>query len=368
MVNYNPLFDNQAVYETLTRSARRVWVLGTTVFDLPIWCAEGGGTRSPAILITAGAHADEPSSMIAAAHVFEHIQTEHRVYVIPNRDPLGLVGFRAGLQLALGEPVEVGSAYDVRALVHERGEVIFEDGSYILGRIGELGFATLHATPDSFGSEKTNKITRYWAKQNPSLFDPLRGKRVLAAANAAACEGRGVYDRAYTSYVSVEGGLGNFSGFFGYAHAPIETQVAQTLTDEIQPGLSLDLHEGWDDKFYWYAPGVETPQADAVRHIEQGVLDVFAERGLPISTWSELLPTMTEDIIRRVLPMSFGRLASLPASPNETTQGISFAAYAQHYGPALQIEVGRWSSLVKRLDYHWAAIEGAIRAFERRWR
>jgi hypothetical protein len=363
-MRYNPLLDNQAVYETLARSARQVWSLGTTVFNLPIWCAEGGGNKLPAILITAGTHADEPSSMIAAAHVFEHLQTEHQVYVIPNRDPLGLIGFRAALHLALGEEVALTSAADVRNVLHRHGQVVFEDGSYILGSLGELAFATLQATPDSSGSEKTNKITRYWAKQVPSLFDPLRGKRLLAAANAADCEGRGVYDRAYTSYVSVEGVLGNFSGFFGYRHAPVEVQVAQTLTDEVQPGLILDLHEGWDDKFYWYVPGEDAPHAGAARHIEQGVQAVFAARGLLTSTWSELLPTMTEDLIRRIIPLSEGRLAWQTPTPTDAQYGLGFTAYAQRYGPAFQIEVGRWNPLAQRLDYHWAAIEGAVRAFE----
>ena len=53
--------------------------------------------------------------MSAAATLLEELETEHQVYVIPSRDPMGMNGFAYVLGLSLGEEPELGSIEDAEA-------------------------------------------------------------------------------------------------------------------------------------------------------------------------------------------------------------------------------------------------------------
>ncbi len=86
--------NDELIAET-RRRAHSVTVLGNTVDGSPLVAARGGGAKAPAIFITAGSHSTEHAGVAAAVQLIDELDTEHQVYVIPTRDPVGLNG---GLQ------------------------------------------------------------------------------------------------------------------------------------------------------------------------------------------------------------------------------------------------------------------------------
>ena len=105
-------------------------------------CIRTGGDKLPAIFISAGSHSTEQAGVGAAAGLLEELETEHQVYVIPSRDPMGMNGYGYALSLGLGEEPELGSVEDVRTLLKARGEVLYEQDGTVLAIIGEYGYST----------------------------------------------------------------------------------------------------------------------------------------------------------------------------------------------------------------------------------
>jgi len=77
--------------------------LGLTPDRAPIICVKSGGEKKPAIFISAGSHSTEQAGVTAAVRLLDQLETEHQVYVIPSRDPMGMNGFSYVLSLSLGE-------------------------------------------------------------------------------------------------------------------------------------------------------------------------------------------------------------------------------------------------------------------------
>ena len=98
------------IYHTYSELLERVAAMGLPVRELghcpdgsPIICVRSGGDKQPGIVISAGSHSTEHAGVCAAVELLEALDTEHRVYVIPTRDPIGLNGFAYALSLGLGE-------------------------------------------------------------------------------------------------------------------------------------------------------------------------------------------------------------------------------------------------------------------------
>ena len=91
--------------------------------------------KLPAIFISAGSHSTEQAGVGAAAGLLEELDTEHQVYVIPSRDPMGMNGYGYALSLSLGEEPELGSVEDVRAFLKARGR-----GALRTGRDGSCDY------------------------------------------------------------------------------------------------------------------------------------------------------------------------------------------------------------------------------------
>ena len=69
-------------------------ILGTAVDGSPIVAVKGGGTKLPPIFLSAGAHSTEQAGVCAAVDLLDELVTEHELWVLPCRDPIGLTGFR----------------------------------------------------------------------------------------------------------------------------------------------------------------------------------------------------------------------------------------------------------------------------------
>ena len=84
-------------------------ILGRAPDGQPIVAIKSGGDKTPAIFISAGSHATEQAGVSAACALIDEIETEHQLYTIPNRDPIGMNGLAYALGLSLAEaPTNLG--------------------------------------------------------------------------------------------------------------------------------------------------------------------------------------------------------------------------------------------------------------------
>ena len=136
------------VLERVTEAAKEVLTLGNTVDSSPIVVAQSGGEKEPAIFITAGSHATEHAGVSAAVALIDQLETDHKVYVIPTRDPVGLNGYAYALSLGLGDEPEFDSFGEVEDILRNEGEVLFEEDDMVLSLIGDYGYASARPATD----------------------------------------------------------------------------------------------------------------------------------------------------------------------------------------------------------------------------
>ncbi len=87
-------FDRYSeLLEHIARKGHRPEILGRAPDGSPLVSIETGGQKEPAIFISAGSHATEQAGVGAAVALIDELETDHRVYVLPCRDPVGLNGF-----------------------------------------------------------------------------------------------------------------------------------------------------------------------------------------------------------------------------------------------------------------------------------
>ena len=89
--------------ERLDAKGHSYQILGCAPDGQPLVCVRAGGDKTPAILISAGSHSTEQAGVSAAMELIDTLDTDHQVYIIPCRDPIGLNGFAYALSLSLGE-------------------------------------------------------------------------------------------------------------------------------------------------------------------------------------------------------------------------------------------------------------------------
>ena len=75
--------------------------------------------------------------------LLDALDTEHQVYIIPTRDPMGMNGYAYALSLSLGEEPELNAVEDVEKILRSRGEVLYEEDETVVAIIGEYGYSTV---------------------------------------------------------------------------------------------------------------------------------------------------------------------------------------------------------------------------------
>ena len=88
--------------ERVEQTGRPTRILGHAPDGSPIISVRTGGDKKPAVFITAGSHSTEHAGVSAAVALIEQLDTDHQVYVMPTRDPIGLNGYAYALSLGLG--------------------------------------------------------------------------------------------------------------------------------------------------------------------------------------------------------------------------------------------------------------------------
>eukprot|EP01052_Picozoa_sp_SAG31_P011372 SAG31_NODE_642_length_13301_cov_14.143084_3_plen_315_part_00 len=195
-----PFTSYSELLDVLEARGHRYKVVEETIDGSPLIVVQCGGTKEPAVFISAGAHSTEQAGVVAAVELCDEIQTEHVVYIVPCRDPIGLTGFNHALALGLGKdllqahpPQNVSEA---AALLRERAGVLCDNGTRLVALAGD------HAYTISFNDCRLpSEDSMIGTTELPfDLHTKLRGKRIWWPSNWAESEGGTALERAYTQF------------------------------------------------------------------------------------------------------------------------------------------------------------------------
>ncbi|MEE2659225.1 MAG: hypothetical protein VX733_12020 [Candidatus Latescibacterota bacterium] len=354
--NYQDLLD------ATERRAKSMEILGNTVDGSPIVAARGGGDKTPAIFITAGSHSTEHAGVSAAVQCVDELETDHRVFVIPTRDPIGLDGFAHALSLGLGEGAEFETFDDIEEILRSRGVVLFEEDDMVLALVGDYGYVI---EPSSQGvrnpqGQVYGRLQRLHHEQ-PEVLAPLLGRRVYQTPGQREIEGTGDFDRAYTLIVALDGEILHINRFHDTVWAPVEPRVTVQLLERIRPGLSFDLHESADmDNRFWLSArhlpdeeGEEWEQRAAratIQAIEQSGAILASDSDAP-SQWFDR-----------------GDQAVFWLDPSRRGEGYNLMDFCSRtYGMAFGTEMGMFDTFDHRVELAMITVRTAVSIFEERW-
>jgi hypothetical protein len=338
-----PFSSYSELLRTLESRGHKLRILGHAPDRSPIVAVRTGGEKSPAIFISAGAHATEHAGVVAAVELLDRLKTEHAVWILPTRDPIGLSGYRHALSLGLNERPALNTVNDVDSLLRQRGEVLLDADGTLLVQIGEYGYANRGLYRRI---EKGNKV-----------LEPLLGRRIYFPSRTDDMPGAGPLERAYTLVVTPEGEILHLNRFHDTAWAPAEVQCARRLMAEIKPGLTFDLHEHGGGGFFWmsarrqFSDELEVWErrlaAEAVRAVAAKKAELAPETYSPGSFFEKLEPgVFWLDATQR----------------GEGLNLIDFAA--KKYGLGFTIETGMKAPFETRVDQHLTVVQTAVRVFE----
>jgi len=320
--------------------------LGCAPDGAPIVSIRAGGDKTPAIFISAGSHSTEQAGVSAAATLLEELETEHQVYIIPSRDPMGMNGFAYALSLSLGEEPELGSVEDAEAVMRAQGEVLYEEDDTLLVLIGEYGYAN------------QGLLGRF--EKGADFLEPLKGRRIFFPSRTNDIEGTAPCQRAYSLIVDPEGEVLHINRFHDTAWAPVEPRCARTLMAEIQPRLTLDLHEHGGDSF-WFSARHQQNEEDETweKRMASAIVQAVGDSGAALAP-------------EEYLPGSFferGQRGEYWLIAQKRGEGLNLVDYAaSKYGPSFTIETGMTTGFQHRMETSVLAAKTAISVFEERYK
>lgn len=328
------------------RSRGRTWqTLGHAPDGSPLVAVKCGGKKKPAILISAGAHSTEQAGVTAAVELIEQLETEHEVWVLPTRDPIGLGGFRHALSLGLGRLPEISTLAEAESLLRSEGDVLLDEDDRLVVQIGEYGYAS-------------RGLYRRVAK-GEDFLEPLKGRRLWFPSRAEDQPGAGPLERAYTLIVTPEGEVLHLNRFHDTRWAPIEVRCIRQLMARIRPGLTFDLHE-YGGKALWVSARRQKTDADEIWERRMGTEAIAVARAdgatLPAEDYS---------------PGSFfeklenGLYWLDPGKRGEGYNLVDFAA--REFGPGFTVETGMRAPFASRVRRHMQIVQTAVKVFEERF-
>lgn len=329
----------------LERRGHKLRKLGVAPDQSPIVAVRAGGKKTPAIFISAGSHATEHAGVLAAVELADQLKTEHEVWILPTRDPIGLSGYRYALSRGLGQAPDLNSLASVEALLRKEGEVLFEDAETLLVLIGEIGYA--------------NRGLYRKVEKGAKFLAPLHGRRIYFPSRSADMPGAEPLARAYTLVVTPEGEVLHLNRFHDTPWAPAEVRCARRLMAEIKPGLTFDLHEHEGGGFFWMSARRQRTDADEMweqRMAGEGIRAVAAA-GAELAPETYSPGTFFERRERGVYWLH-------PGQRGEGLNLIDFAANT--YGPGFTVETGMRGPLAQRVEQHLTVVQAAVKVFEAR--
>ena len=370
------LNNDELVAET-RRRAQSVTVLGNTIDGSPLVAARSGGDKEPAIFITAGSHSTEHAGVSAAVQLIDDLDTEHRLYVIPTRDPVGLNGFYHALELGLGERADFDNFDQLEEILRDAGEVLFTDDDFLLVLIGDYGYASARPVesatveeghmrfragprqknPQGYGYGRMQQIHR----EQPEILAPLLGRRVYQPAGQMGVEGTNLFDRAYTLIISLEGEILHINRFHDTAWSPVEPRVTRQFLNDIRPGISFDLHEsaGMDDRFWLSARKQPDPESQTWEEkAATATIHAIEASGVALAT--------EEDAPSKWFDMPEQAVFWLDAT--RRGEGFNLMDWCSRtYGLAFGTEMGMFATFDSRVDMALTTVRTAVSVFEERF-
>ncbi len=341
-----PYGSYDQLLETIRQRGHKYRIVGAAPDKSPLVVVKAGGKKKPAIVISGGSHATEHAGPAAAVELLDRLQTEHEVWVLPTRDPIGMNGYRYALSLGLGEMPRLNSLDEVDALLRQRGEVLYESGDTLLVQIGEYGYAN-------------TGLYRQIEKGAPFL-ESLRGRRIYFPSRSNEMPGAGPLERAYTLVVTTEGEVLHLNRFHDTAWAPAEVRAIRNLMADVQPGLTFDLHEHGRE-FYWMSARRQRTEADEMweRRMASVGIEAVAASGAALAPEEYSPGSFFERLQRGVYWLD----------PSQRGEGLNLADYAAaKYGPSFTIETGMKGPFEQRVGQHLLIVQTAVKVFEERYR
>lgn len=355
-----PYATNERLVETVAQRADDYRVLDRGPGGRPVVAAEGGGDRDPPIVLTAGAHATEQAGVAAAVELLERLETDHRVYVVPTRDPLGVDGYETALAAALGEAVSFDSYEDVEEILRDESEIVLDD-EVVVGLIGEYGFGV---APPKDGTSGAYRVSNALLDlEGDDRMEPLRGRRVFLVSGQPSVEGTGDFDRLYTRVITPGGENLHLNRYIGSAWAPPESRAVRELLDSVEPGLFVDLHEYSGDG-YWVStrPKADESTERRERSVGRAMTESVADAGGDLLPLAEFLGEEPDD------DHYFTELETGLWDLDYETRGEGFNATdyaAEHYGLAFTNETGMYRPFEERVEMAVQSVQRATTEFER---
>jgi hypothetical protein len=343
--------------------------LGHTPDGSPIVSVKTGGEKEPAVFITAGSHSTEQAGVSAAVELIRALDTEHKVYVIPTRDPIGLNGYAYALRLGLGEIPEFSSFEEVELILRDAGEVFFDADDMVLSLIGDYGYASskpsVHRPHPQWAFYNTLQEIQ---KSQPEILEPFKGRRIYMTPGQPGVQGTGNFGRAYTLIISLTGEVLHLNRFHDTAWAPIEARCVRQLMSEIKPGITFDLHESqlMEDR-YWLSARHQQDEANEAweQRIAQATIKAVADSGATLASDTDILGNrpLEETWFTRSEKGVYWLDATVRG------EGLNLADYASRlYGLAFGTEMGMYGSFEKRVSLGMLTVQTAVHGFEQRYR
>ena len=371
-------FDTyEALLEAAYGTGKPVRTLGYAPGARPIISVRTGGDVDPPVLITAGAHATEHAGVCAAIELIDCLDTEHAVYIIPSRDPVGIDGFDAALNLTMDHNEMIQDVQMANSLLDEESEVIYADETLRIGLIGDYAYAV--TSLDSGGGVSVLHRLKAFTETHPDVLERMAGRRVYTAAGSREIDGAAPFERTYTLVISPDGLPMHLNRFFTDEWAPPETRSIRRLMEEIKPGLTFDNHEttGHGDRFHVSLRPQRTTGGDKREaEVAAAIRKAVAGRGTTLATDADVLdsPTRTvghADESSRPEDGFYSRehdgaywVDPHLTDPPRLGEGLNATDFAaDEYGLAFTLECGMYGSLQQRTADAVASVQAGVDRF-----
>lgn len=334
-----------------------VRTLGHTVFGDPVIAARRGPGTGPEMMITAGAHAGEPSGVYEAVEALADWDDRLGLTVIPLRDPFAFEGMARCLERVTGVLPNLADHHELHRFLGDHAvATVCRDNDFILVDLGSaLAASMLPADPPAGPRLIEARINQLLAAE-PQLVTALSGRRVFYPSNAGpTSEDVNDFDRAFSAEISSEGLIRDMNRRFGRPDAPAEVRLVADLAESVKPCAILDLHEGQGDSFYLFVSEYGT-DARTTRYAD-AIMDRLEASGTH--------PTTLDDVVARLgerVRDSFteGRPGILVERKEQRAPEGHFSSFAAKFGPAITVESGRWAPLAQRIAIHREAAAATV--------
>lgn len=356
-----PFKSNAELVETVNRIADDTRVLGRAPGGEPVIAAETGGNKSPPIVLAAGSHATEHAGVVAAVELLEELNTDHEVYVIPTRDPVGVNGYAAALEMALGEPVAFDMYDELADLLRSKSDVLLSEGDLVVGLVGDYVFATARPIEDE-ASTRVLKDRLSELEDDSPVREQLRGRRIFLVPGQPDVEETGDFSRLYTLVMSPDGEKLHLNRYIGGHWAPAESRSVRSLLDSVEPGLFIDIHEYLGED-YWVSVRSPPNEEDweVEKHIGRGMTAAISEAGGRLLPLHELLGEDPGD------DHYFSELEDGLYYLDYESRGEGFNATdyaAEYHRLSFTNETGMYNPFDERVSTAVTSVKRAVREFE----